>query len=128
MFQFMILLETFPPSPFGLKRIFEKVGKWKISRFTGKFSSTTNIPIDRILEDFSPFANVQIYLILLEKLRAKRSCPDGERAQCPSQSCEAECNWGGTCCWVGDGGCLFLAEKWRYMLLSENVHDTDDNF
>ena len=169
MFQFMILLETFPPSPFCLKRIFEKVGKWKIFRFVGKSSLTKNIPIDRILEDFSPFANVQIYgyisfflwlhmyfipqyflevgafgvseRIVTEDFceifqffypgstkRAKRSCPDGERAQCPSQSCEAECNWGGTCCWVGDGGCLFLAEKWRYMLLSENVHDTDDNF
>ena len=60
--------------------------------------------------------------------RAKRSCPDGERAQRPSQSCEAACKWGGTCCLVGDGGWLFWAEKWRYMLLSKNVHDTDDNF
>ena len=67
MFQFMILLETFPPSPFGLKRIFEKVGKWKIFRFVGKSSLTKNIPIDGILEEFSPFANVQIHLILLEK-------------------------------------------------------------
>ena len=67
MFQFMILLETFPPSPFGLKRIFEKVGKWKIFRFVGKSSLTANIPIDQILEEFPPFANVPIHLILLEK-------------------------------------------------------------
>ena len=67
MFQFMILLGTFPPSPFGLKRIFEKVGKWKIFRFVGKSSLTKNIQIDRILEEFSPFANVRIHLILLEK-------------------------------------------------------------
>ena len=66
MFQFMILLETFPPSPFGLKRIFEKVGKWKIFRFVGKSSLTANIPIDQILEEFPPFANVPIHLILLE--------------------------------------------------------------
>ena len=67
MFQFMILLEKFAPSPFGLKRIFEKVGKWKIFRFVGKSSLTANIPIDQILEEFPPFANVPIHLILLEK-------------------------------------------------------------
>ena len=67
MFQFMILLEKFPPSPFGLKIIFEKVGKWKIFRFVGHFSFTANIPIDQILEEFPPFANVPIHLILLEK-------------------------------------------------------------
>ena len=67
MFQFMILLEKFPPSPFGLKRIFEKVGKWKIFRFVGKSSLTANIPIDQLLEEFPLFANVPINLILLEK-------------------------------------------------------------
>ena len=65
MFQFMILLEKFPPS-FGLKRVFEKVGKWKIFRFVGKSSLTANIPIDQILEEFPPFANVPIHLILVE--------------------------------------------------------------
>merc|ERR1712243_362927 len=50
-------LEKFPLSPFGVKIgtltgpdkqifvIFEKVGKWEIFRFTGKFSSTANTPI-----------------------------------------------------------------------------------
>ena len=46
---------------------FEKVGKWKIFRFVGKSSLTANIPIDQILEEFPPFANVPIHLILLEK-------------------------------------------------------------
>ena len=45
---------------------FEKVGKWKIFRFVGKSSLTANIPIDQILEEFPPFANVPIHLILLE--------------------------------------------------------------
>ena len=63
----MILLEKFPPSPFGQKIIFEKVEKWKIFRFVGKSSLTANIPIDQLLEEFPLFANVPIHLILLEK-------------------------------------------------------------
>ena len=63
----LILVEKFPLSPFGLTRILEKVGKWKIFRFVGKSSLTANIPTDQILEEFPPFANVPIDLILLEK-------------------------------------------------------------
>ena len=60
-------MEKFPPSSFGLKRVFEKVGKWKIFRFVGKTSLTANIRIDQLLEEFPLFANVPIHLILLEK-------------------------------------------------------------
>ena len=45
-------LWLFPPSPFALKRIFEKVGKWKIFRFLVKSSSTANIPIDHSWKNF----------------------------------------------------------------------------
>ena len=44
--------------------------------------------------------------------RAKRSCPDGERAQCPSQSCEAECNWGGN---------MLLGGRWRVLVFGREV-------
>ena len=58
MFQFMILLETIPP-------FFEKVGKWKIFRFIGNFSSTANIPTHQILEEkFSIFPNWKIFHFL----------------------------------------------------------------
>ena len=63
----MILMEKFPPSSFGLKRVFEKVGKWKIFRFVGKTSLAANIPIDQLFEEFSFLANVPIHLILLKK-------------------------------------------------------------
>ena len=73
----LILVEKFPPSPFGLKidtqfRNFRKVGEVekfpiyrKIFRFLGKFSSTENIPIHQIWEENFPiFPNWKIFHIL----------------------------------------------------------------